>query len=60
MPSGKEDRRPKGSMNSPNEGSRKKRRFYSLDSEQRPVIKKKMGTYNIEKFLVRTTIPLHI
>jgi hypothetical protein len=47
-------------MNSPNEGSRKKRRFYSLDSEQRPVIKKKMGTYNIEKFLVRTTIPLHI
>jgi hypothetical protein len=52
MPSGKEDRRPKGSVSSSNKGPRKKGIFYSLESGQRPWIKKKMNTCSIEKFLV--------
>jgi hypothetical protein len=58
--SGKEDTRPKGSLSSSNKGSRKKRRFCSLENGERPSIKKEMSTYSVKKFVVRTTIPLHI
>uniref|UniRef100_A0ACD5UAG6 Uncharacterized protein n=1 Tax=Avena sativa TaxID=4498 RepID=A0ACD5UAG6_AVESA len=53
--SGKEDRRPKGSLSSLNEGPRKKRRFDSFEIGQRPWIKKKISTYMLKKFLSLAT-----
>ncbi|KAM0836454.1 hypothetical protein ACQ4PT_062314 [Festuca glaucescens] len=53
--SGKEDRRPKGSLSSSNKGSRKKRRLCSLENGERPSIKKEMNTYSVKKFLSLAT-----